>query len=120
MFFPFYCTEVILYIPFPTVNRHEPPAAVVEPTTPAAETAPADPGQDGDPEYANVAVEKPIRVSELTDYFQRLYSTPNGFRKEFLVPSCVVLSNLCFNWITTNICVRRGNKSQVHARSRCT
>ncbi|KAK2193612.1 hypothetical protein NP493_11g09029 [Ridgeia piscesae] len=58
--------------------------ATQPPTHPSTHTVPADPGQDGDPEYANVAVEKPIRVSELTDYFQRLYSTPNGFRKEFL------------------------------------
>ena len=59
--------------------------AVVQPAAPASETAASDTIEDAEPEYANVSVEKPIRVSKLTDYFQRLYSTPNGFKKEFLV-----------------------------------
>ena len=40
-----------------------------------------------EPGYANVAAERPIRVSELTGYFQRLITTPKGFKDEFLVCS---------------------------------
>ncbi|KAI0234205.1 Receptor-type tyrosine-protein phosphatase alpha [Lamellibrachia satsuma] len=72
--------------PEPTQHDHnnDLDALVVQPAAPASEMAVSDTIEDAEPQYANVSVEKPIRVSKLTDYFQRLYSTPNGFKKEFL------------------------------------